>query len=353
MNSSLEGYVDLRSDTVTQPSPAMRRAMAEAEVGDDRYGNDPSVNRLQEAAAELMGKPAALYLPTGRLCNQLAVHVLAKPGHLVVCDASAHIGSIEAGSAALLSRVAFRPVRGHHGLLTKRQVASALAPDPYGVEIIDLVTLENTHQLGGGSVLPLATLSSIAGVCAQRGVALYLDGARIFNACAATGHKVKDYASQVDALMFCLSKGLGAPIGSLLAGTSEFIDEVRHLRILYGAGWRQAGIMAAAGLIALREGPKTLHEDHVKARWLANGIAGILPGAVDPYLVETNIVFADIRGTGHDAGRWQQQLAGHGLLVTRVPGRIRMLTHRDVSPRGIDVALTAWREAANELAVVR
>lgn len=350
MTSCCEEYVDLRSDTVTQPTPAMRRAMAAAEVGDDRYGGDPCVNRLQDAAAELAGKPAALFLPTGRLCNQIAVHIFVKPGHLVVCEASSHIGGTEAGSAALMSGVAFRRVAGRLGMLTKRQVKSALAPDPYGIEVADLVALENTHQLGGGSVLPLSALSAISGTCAEQGVPLYLDGARIFNACVATGCTVADYAAKVEAMMFCLSKGLGAPIGSLLVGDAEFIDEARRLKVLYGAGWRQAGFMAAAGLIALRDGPKTLRDDHIKARRLAEGIAGILPGALDPCLVQTNIVFADIRGTGHDAVTWQRQLAAHGLLVTRAPGRIRMLTHRDVSPNAVGLAVRAWHQAATELA---
>jgi threonine aldolase len=193
-------------------------------------------------------------------------------------------------------------------------------------------------------------VAAIAAVCAERNVPLYLDGARIFNAAVVTGATVADYAARVDALMFCLSKGLGAPIGSLLAGDAELIREARRLKILYGAAWRQAGIMAAAGLIALSEGPKRLHEDHANARRLAAGIAEILPEALDPADVQTNIVFADVTGTGHDADEWRRRLAASGVLVTMVHGRVRMLTHVDVTPRDIDTALAAWREVAAEIA---
>ena len=344
------GYVDLRSDTVTRPSPAMRKAMAEADVGDDWYGDDPTVNRLQDAAAELTGKQAALYLPTGTLCNQIALHAFARPGRFVVCEASSHVGNTEAHSAAVMSGIAFRRVPApERGLLRAGQVAAALAPDPYDVTVADLVAIENTHQVGGGSVLPAADLAAIASVCAGRNVPLYLDGARIFNAAVVTGGTVADYAAATDALMFCLSKGLGAPIGSLLAGDAGFIREARRLKILYGAAWRQAGIMAAAGLIALADGPKRLHEDHANARRLAEGVAEILPGAVDPAVVQTNIVFADVTGTGHGPGEWRQLLADRGVLVTMVAGRVRMLTHADVTAAGVDVALTAWRDAAAEV----
>jgi threonine aldolase len=337
------GYVDLRSDTVTRPSPAMRRAMAEAEVGDDLFGDDPTVNRLQERAAELTGKQAALYLPTGSLCNQIALHVFARSGHQVVCEQAAHICGHELASSAVLSGVTFRTVAAPwHGLLTAAQVAAALEPEPHA-PVVDLVTVENTHQVGGGTVLPLGAMREVAEACAARGVPLYLDGARIFNACAVTGADVSDYAAQASAMMFCLSKGLGAPIGSMLAGDAAFIEEAGRLKILLGAGWRQAGIMAAAGLIALDEGPKRLAEDHATARRLAEGIAGILPGHIDLDAVQTNIVFVDVAGTGQPLAAWQASLAAEGVLVTIVAGQIRMLTHADVTAHDIDTALDAWR----------
>lgn len=345
------GLIDLRSDTVTKPSEAMRQAMAAAEVGDDWFGDDPTVNRLQDRVAELTGRQAALYLPTGTLCNQIAMHAFVRAGHLVVCEETAHTCGMELSSSAVLSGIAFRRVRAQsRGLLSARQVVAALEPDPYDVTVADLVALENTHQVGGGAVMPVADVAAISQACAGRNVPLYLDGARIFNACAVTGASVADYASHVDAMMFCLSKGLGAPIGSVLTGDTEFIREARRLKILFGAAWRQAGIMAAAGLIALQEGPKRLHEDHVTARRLAEGIAEILPGSLDPGAVQTNIVFADISATGHTLAEWVSRLADEGLIVTTVGGRVRMLTHVDVDERDIDAALGAWRRAAAEFA---
>src|SRR5262252_7553574 len=312
---SAAGHVDLRSDTVTRPSPAMRRAMAQAEVGDDLFGDDPTVNRLQDRAAELTGCQAALYLATGTMCNQIAMHAFARAGHLVVCEEAAH-------------------------------VAEALAPHPYDVTVADLVAIENTHQVGGGSVLPVADVRAIGKTCADHGVPLYLDGARIFNACAVTGAAVADYAAEVGAMMFCLSKGLGAPIGSMLVGDSEFIREARRLKILFGGAWRQAGIMAAAGLIALAEGPGRLAEDHANARRLAEGVAGIVPGALDPAEVETNIVFADVAGLGHPLTEWAAALAAEGVLVSTVTSRLRMVTHLDIAQRDVDTALAAWRRVA-------
>jgi threonine aldolase len=350
MSADPDSYVDLRSDTVTRPAPAMRRAVADAEVGDDWYGDDPTVNRLQDAAAELAGKEAALYLPTGTLCNQIAMHAFARPGRFVACEATAHVGGTEAASAATMSGIAFRRIPARRrGLLSADQVAAVLEPDPYDVDQVDLVAIENTHQLGGGSVLPVGDLAAIAKVCAGWGTPLYLDGARIFNACTVTGAAVADYAGHVDALMFCLSKGLGAPVGSLLAGDREFIREARRLKILLGGAWRQAGMMAAAGLIALRDGPGRLAEDHAHARRLAEGIAEIVPGGVDLAAVVTNIVFVDVSSSGHSPREWEQRLAAHRVRVTLVAGRVRMLTHADLTAQDIETALAAWRRAAAEL----
>ncbi len=339
--------IDLRSDTVSKPSEQMRHAMATAEVGDDWYGDDPTVNRLQDRAAELTGKEAALYLPTGTMCNQIAMHAYVRAGHVAVCEASAHAGRTEASSAAVLSGITFHYLTApDRGLLIGEQVAAALTPDPYDVTVVDLVTIENTHQVGGGSVLSVTGVRDIAAVCADAGVPLYLDGARIFNACAVAEVPVAAYAGAVNSLMFCLSKGLGAPIGSILAGDREFIREARRLKILFGAAWRQAGIMAAAGLIALEDGPKRLPEDHENARALAEGIAELLPGSIDPDLIETNIVFVDVSGTGRDAAQWRERLAAEGLLVTMIGGRIRMLTHVGIDAADIQAALAAWRNAA-------
>jgi len=338
--------IDLRSDTVTRPTDAMRAAMATAEVGDDWYGDDPTVNALQDRAAEITGRKAALYLPTGTMCTQIALHVLVRSGHFVVCESSAHVCGMELHSSAALSGVAFLPVSGARGLLSAEQVAGALRPDPADVRVIDLVAIENSHQVGGGTPQPVDDVRAIAKACESAGVPLYLDGARIFNACAATGATIADYAAEVSAMMFCLSKGLGAPIGSMLVGDSDFIREARRVKILFGAAWRQAGVLAAAGLVALEEGPKRLHEDHAKARVLAEGIADLLPGSVDPDAVPTNIVFVDVSGTGRSAPEWAERLAAAGVRVTMGAGRVRMLTHRDVSMADIRAALAAWRRAA-------
>jgi threonine aldolase len=338
--------IDLRSDTVTQPSDRMRRAMANAEVGDDWYGDDPTVNLLQDRAAELTGREAALYLPTGTMCNQVALHAYVRSGHLAVCEATAHVGRTEVSSAAALSGVAFRYLTApDRGLLLGEQVEAALVRDPDDVAVVDLVSIENTHQLGGGSVMSITGVRDIAAVCADAGVPLYLDGARIFNACAVADVPVADYASAVSSMMFCLSKGLGAPIGSVLVGDREFIAEARRLKILFGGAWRQAGIVAAAGLIALEEGPDRLPEDHANARVLAEGVAELLPESVDPDDVETNIVFADVSGTGRGAAEWRELLAAEGLLVTILGGRIRMLTHVGIGADEIQAALAAWRRA--------
>ena len=343
----MTGRIDLRSDTVTQPSAAMRSAMASAEVGDDWYGDDPTVNRLQDQAAELTGKAAALYLPTGTLCNQIALHAFVRSGHLAVCEATAHIGNTEVSSSAALSGAAFRYVTAPwRGLLTGNHVEEALAPDPYDVAVVDLVAVENTHQVGGGSVMSVADFRDVGAVCRDNGVPLYLDGARIFNACTVAEVAVSAYAESATALMFCLSKGLGAPIGSILAGDADFIAEARRLKILFGAAWRQAGIMAAAGLIALAEGPARLADDHDNARVLAEGVAEVLPGSVDPDVIETNIVFIDVSGSGRTAAQWRAALADEGLLVTMIGGRIRMLTHVGAGRPDVQAAIAAWQRAA-------
>jgi threonine aldolase len=277
--------------------------------------------------------------------------IFARTGHSVICETTAHVGETEAASSAALSGISFHNVTAaQDGLLTADQVAGALEPDLYNVEVVDLVALENTHQVGGGAVLPVEEVRAISKICAEHDLPLYLDGARIFNACAVTGATVADYAAEAHAMMFCLSKGLGAPIGSILVGDNDFITEVRRRKILFGGAWRQAGIMAAAGIIALREGPGRLAEDHANARRLAEGIAEIVPGSVDPAKVPTNIVFVDVAQYGHGMKEWVQRLAANGLLVTTVGGKLRMLTHVNIGRRQVADALAAWRTVAGELA---
>jgi threonine aldolase len=334
--------IDLRSDTVTRPSPAMRKAMAEAEVGDDWYGDDPTVNRLQEQSAELTGKEAALFVASGTMANEIALRVLVHHGHEVVAEATAHVISVEKISAATISGVTYRPVPGERGILSREQVAEAVEPDPYRTRVVDLVVVENTHQIGGGTVYPLDVLDGIAKVAADADVPVYLDGARVFNASAASGVPVGDYAARAEAMMFAVSKGLGAPVGSVLCGPAGFIEEARRVRIQLGGAWRQAGILAAAGLVALEQGPDRLAEDHANARRLAEGVAEAVPGAVEPDEVETNIVFADPAPLGMSAIEAVDRLREEGVLATIVAGKVRMLTHLDVSAEGVDGAVRAW-----------
>ena len=316
--------------------------MAAAEVGDDWFGDDPTVNRLQERAAEITGKEAALYVASGTMANQIAVHAYVRSGHFVATEATSHIARVEAASRAVLSGAPALEIQApSRGQLTADVVAAALEPDPYRVHVVDLLALENTHQVGGGSVMPLEEMRAIRKVADERAIPVYLDGARVFNACAVSGVDVSEYAAEADALMFALSKGLGAPIGSVLCGPSDLIEEARRLKILFGGAWRQAGIMAAAGLIALEEGPKRLAEDHENARRLAEGLAEILPGSVQP--PETNIVFAEV----DDAWDVIAHLRREGVLATFVAGKVRMLTHVDVRERDIDVALEAWRRVVS------
>jgi threonine aldolase len=324
----------------------MRRAMAEAEVGDDVWGDDPTVNRLQERAGEVTGKEAALYTATGMMANQTALRTFVHAGHDVVAEATAHLITIERNSAASLSGISYRPVTAVRGLVTPEQVTEALQPDPFNLRVVDLVAVENTHQVGGGAVLPLESLRGIRKVTEEAEVPLYMDGARIWNASVASGVPVHEYAAEVDALMFCFSKGLGAPIGSVLCGPADFIREARRVRVQLTGAWRQAGVIAAAALVALEEGPKRLHEDHENARRLASGIADAFPGAVDPNDVETNIVFIEPAVVGLSVAEIVDRLREARILVSTVGGRVRMLTHVDVTKDDISQAVTAWQRLA-------
>ena len=320
--------------------------MAEAEVGDDVFGDDPTVNRLQERAAEVTGKEAALYTVTGTMANQTALRTFVRHGHEVVAEATAHVITVEKNSAASLSGITYRPVAGERGIVTPDQIEEALLPDPLDVRVVDLVAVENTHQVGGGTVLPLGTLRAIRQVTREAGLPLYMDGARIWNASVASGVAIHEYAVEVDALMFCFSKGLGAPIGSILCGSSAFIAEARRNRLQLTGAWRQAGVIAAAALVALEEGPKRLHEDHAHARRLAEGVAELVPGALKPEDVETNIVFVDPSALGMNAAETVDRLRDEGVLATIVAGKVRMLTHVDVSEADIETAIGAWRRIA-------
>ncbi|MBI2369800.1 MAG: low-specificity L-threonine aldolase [Deltaproteobacteria bacterium] len=336
--------IDLRSDTVTRPTPAMRQAMAEAEVGDDVFGEDPTVNALQARSAALLGKEAALFVPSGTMANQLAIRTHTEPGDEVIIEGSSHPFNYEGGATAALSGVQFFTLPGRRGILEASQIEAAIRPPDHHYPRTRLVCLENTHNRGGGSIFPLEKILEIAGVARDRGLALHLDGARLFNACVATGIKPAEYARHFDSVSFCLSKGLGAPVGSLLAGSAAFIDRAHRFRKMFGGGMRQAGILAAAGLYALDHHIERLEEDHRHARLLAQGLAGFPGVEVKPEEVETNMVF--VRVTDRPAAELARALREQGvLLLATARDTIRCVTHLDVSEADIHDALariTEW-----------
>src|SRR5881392_3800849 len=338
--------IDLRSDTVTKPTPQMRRAMAEAEVGHDVYGEDPTINRLQERAAELFEKEAALFVPTGSMGNQTAVKLHTKPGQEVVIEERGHIYNFEMATMSAFAGTIARPVKSSDGsgILTWDEIAGALHfNSAYYVAPTGLIALENSHNLAGGSVLTRERTEDICARAHEKNLPVHLDGARIFNAATALGKTVASLARPADSVMFCLSKGLGAPVGSMLLGTRAFIDEARVIRKMLGGGMRQAGVLAAAGLIALEESPKRLPEDHANARRLAEGIAE-LPGLkIDPEKVVTNIVIFDVAETGQTADAICAQLRERGVLASGFGSSIRMVTHCDVARADIERALRELR----------
>src|SRR4051812_43977809 len=271
--------VDLRSDTVTKPTPEMRRAMAEAEVGDDVYGEDPTINKLEKRTAEIFAREAAIFVPTGTMGNQIAIKLHTQPGQEIICEERAHIFNWEMASLASYSGCMVRPVRAGSGdgIITWKDIKAAISPKIYYAAQTGLISLENSHNMAGGRVTPLATTEDICKNAKAAGLPVHLDGARIFNAAVALGKSVAEMTKPVDSVMFCLSKGLGAPVGSLLLGSKKFIEKARIYRKALGGGMRQAGILAAAGLIALEKMPARLHEDHANAKFLAEGVVG-LPG---------------------------------------------------------------------------
>jgi threonine aldolase len=340
--------IDLRSDTVTKPTPAMRRAMAEAEVGDDVYGEDPTVNRLQERAAEIFEKEAAIFVPTGSMGNQIAVKLHTRPGSEVVIEERGHIFNYEMAAMSAVSGTIARPVKSTDGsgILTWEEIATGLrVHTAYYLAPTALVAIENSHNLAGGTLYTRARTEEICERAHAINLPVHLDGARIFNAAVALNESVAALARPADSVMFCLSKGLGAPVGSMLLGTRAFIAEARAWRKLLGGGMRQVGVIAAAGLIALEEMPKRLHEDHDNARRLAEGLAEIAGVKIDAERVVTNIVIFDVSDTGLDAAALCARLAERDVLASGTGASIRMVTHYDVSRADIERALTVLREA--------
>lgn len=341
----MNSVADLRSDTVTKPSPAMRAAIAAAEVGDDVLGDDPTVNRLQERMGELLGKPAALFVPSGSMANQVAVRAVCEPGDELIIHETTHTYNYEAGGPAALSGVSFRLVDGPRGIFTAAQVEAAVRPRNVHFAQSRMVIVENTNNRGGGSIWPVENMAEIAAAADRHGLHVHLDGARLMNACVARALQPTDYTQHANSVAMCFSKGLGAPVGSIIAGSREFITRAHRFRKMFGGAMRQAGILAAAALYALDHNIERLAEDHANARRLADALAE-LPGIrLDPTRVETNIVIFEVDprlGTPEDlVARLHER--GVWLLVAG-PGKVRAVTHLDVSRAQIDRAVEVFRD---------
>lgn len=337
--------IDLRSDTVTRPTERMRRAMYEAEVGDDVYAEDPTVNRLQERAAEIFDKEAALFVPTGSMGNQIAVKLHTRPGAEVIIEERGHIFNYEMAAMSAIAGALARPVKSSDGSghLIWEDIAPAIHTNsPYYVAPTDLIALENSHNLAGGTVHTRERIEGISIRAHEMNIPVHLDGARIFNAAAALNETVANLARPADSVMFCLSKGLGAPVGSMLLGTKDFITEARRWRKLLGGGMRQAGVIAAAALVALEDTPPRLDDDHANARRLAEGLTDMRGISIDPERIVTNIVIFDITDTNRTSDDICAELEReHHILASGFGSQIRMVTHYDVSRDAIDKTLSA------------
>ena len=322
--------IDLRSDTVTQPTPAMRQAMVAAEVGDDVYGEDPTVNRLEQEAAAIFGREAAIFVPTGTMGNQIAIRLHTEHGQEVICEARSHILDWEMAMTSAFSGCQARTVAGERGILTWSQIKPAIGAKIYYRAQTGLVCIENTHNMAGGTVTPLPILEEVWAGAREASLSVHLDGARVFNAATALGIGVAELTRGFDTVMFCLSKGLGAPVGSMLVGSREAIDRARIFRKALGGGMRQAGVLAAAGLIALKEMPARLGDDHATARLLAEAIAAEPNAEIDLDAVQTNIVIFTLRNNG-DAAAFCAALKQKRVLASAIgPHSVRFVTHYDV-----------------------
>lgn len=338
--------IDLRSDTVTRPTPAMRSAMAEAEVGDDVYGEDPTVNRLEEFAARLFGKEAALFVPTGTMGNTIAIKLHTEHGQEIICESRSHILNYELSMMAWFAGCVARAIPTLDGILNWNQIEREILPLGPHRAPTGLIEIENTHNMAGGTVYPLDTINDICDRAHDRSLPVHMDGARVFNAAAAQGIPVDRIVAKVDTVMFCLSKGLGAPVGSVLLGPGKLIDKGRLYRKRLGGGMRQAGVLAAAGLIALEQTPALLAQDHSNAKCLARGLAQIPGITIDTSTVQTNIVIFDIAKTQLTGKALSERLKARGILANNISATaVRMVTHCDVTEAMCHQAIEAVREA--------
>jgi threonine aldolase len=337
--------IDLRSDTVTKPSPEMRRAMAEAEVGDDVFIEDPTINRLQERAAEVFKREAALFVPSGTMGNLTSIIAHTRPGQEVICEEAGHIYNYEMASMSAIAGVLPRVVQGEDGILNWSSVSKAIRPKIYYRPQTALISLENTHNMAGGTVYRTSVANEICEKAHEVGIPVHLDGARVFNAATYLGEDVAEMTKKFDSIQFCLSKGLGAPVGSMIVGSREFVERCRSIRKMLGGGMRQAGVLAAAGLVALEKGPKRLQEDHDNAQLLAGRLAKVRGIGLDPAKVQTNIVIYDLKKSGWSSGDFLEALSKRGVLAVPVDAqRVRMVTHLDVNESDVKKAADVVEE---------
>ncbi|MDI6600731.1 MAG: low-specificity L-threonine aldolase [Thermoanaerobacteraceae bacterium] len=343
-------YIDIRSDTVTQPTQAMREAMYSAEVGDDVYGEDPTVNRLEEMAAEIMGKEAAIFVTSGTQGNQTAVLTHTNRGDEIILEETAHIFTHEVAGTAFLSGVQVKSIKGHNGMMEVGDIEKAIRPENIHYPKTALICLENTHNRAGGTVTPLERMKNIYEMAHRHGIPIHLDGARIFNAAIYLGVPAREIAQYADSVQFCLSKGLCAPVGSLLVGTKDFIKRARKYRKMLGGGLRQSGFLAAAGIVALTEMVDRLAEDHENARILADGLANIKGININMETVQTNIIVFSIEGLGINGDRFVSMLYDRGIKANGSPDYgMRFVTHKDVQREDVYTVLKAVQDISHEL----
>jgi len=334
--------IDLISDAQTRPTPGMRQAMAEAAVGDEQRGEDPTTNRLCEMVADLLGKEAAVFLPSGVMCNQIAILVHCRPGDEILLDERSHISSSEGGGAAVLAGATVRPLRGHHGIYSADQFAEAIRPSKRNAPRTRLAVFEQAVNRGGGTIWPLPTIEAVAGIARQHDIALHMDGARIMNAAVASGVSAKSFARPCDSVWLDLSKGLGCPVGAVLAGSAEFIEQAWVWKHRLGGAMRQSGILAAAGIFALENHVARLARDHDNARLLARRLSAIRGIVLDTPEIQTNLVFFDVRGTGLGATGIAGKLLESGIRIGCEDAyRMRAVTHMDVETAQIEEAAAA------------
>lgn len=341
--------IDLRSDTVTKPTEEMRKFMANAEVGDDVFGEDPTIRELEETVAGILGKEAALFVPSGTMSNQIALSVLTNEGDEVYCDKTAHIFNYESGAPALIARVQLHPLEGNRGVFTREQVEEVLRPEDHHFAPSKLIVVENTSNRGGGTVWPIAEIRRLSELASEQGMSLHLDGARLWNAAAASGIKEAEWARHADTISVCFSKGLGAPVGSCLVGSEDVIDAAHRMRKRLGGGMRQAGIIAAGALYGVKKNRERLVEDHHRAKTLAYGISTIDGLEVDMEHVDTNIVFVDLHKRGLEADKFAETLASKGLLVTTGSRyKARLVTNLMIDDKDIEEAIQIITELYGE-----